>query len=59
MQATCEEDEDLGVEEGEVVEAVLPANDGTHHEQPRTAQDHHDNQDYDLGVGGSRRVWRE
>ena len=56
MQVPGEKDEDLGVEEREVVEAVLPAHDGTDHEEPSAAEEHHGEESDDLGVGGGRGV---
>ena len=40
-------------------EAVLPANDGAHHEQPPTAEEYCDQQHYHLRMGGRHRVGRE
>ena len=59
VHRSCKQYEDLRVEEREVIEAVLPANDGTHHEEPGTAEEHHHKEDDDLGVGRSRRVGGE
>ena len=59
MHGSGKENEHFRVEEGEVVEAVLPADDGTHHEETGTAEEHHHQQDDDLGMGGGRGVWGE
>ena len=56
VHGSCKQYEDLRVEEGEVIEAVLPANDGTHHEEASTAEEHHHKEDDDLGVGRGRGV---
>lgn len=59
MQCPSKKDEHLREEKGEVVEPKLPPNDGTDHEQPRTAQDHRRQKNDDLGMGGGRCVWGE
>ena len=56
VHGSCKQYEDLRVEEREVIEAVLPANDGTHHEEASTAEEHHHKEDDDLGVGRGRGV---
>ena len=59
MQVPGKEDKDFGIEEGEVVKAVLPAHDGTDHKEPGAAEEHHGEESDDLGVGGGRCVWGE
>ena len=59
VHGASKENEHLRVEEREVVEAVLPAHDGRHHEQASTAQEDHDQKTNDLGVCRSRRVGGE
>ena len=56
VHGSCKQYEDFRVEEREVIEAVLPANDGTHHEEASTAEEHHHKEDDDLGVGRGRGV---
>lgn len=56
MHGSGKQDEDLRVEEGEVVEAILPANDGAHHEEACTAEEDHHKEDDDFGVRRSRGV---
>ena len=56
VQCSCEQDEYFRVEEGEIVEAVLPPDNGRYHEQPGTAPNHQGDERDDLGVGGGRRV---
>ena len=52
MQCPGKEDKHLREEKREVVEAKLPTNNGTDHEQPGTAQDHRREKNDDLSVGG-------
>ena len=40
MHGPSKEDKDLRVEEGEVTEAILPANNGRHHEETTAGQEH-------------------
>ncbi len=58
VHGSGEEDEDLGVEEGEVIEAVLPADDGANLEQAGAGEEDEDQEDDDLGIGGGRGVGR-
>jgi len=50
VHGSGKQDEDLRVEEGEVVEAILPADNGTHHEEACTAEEDHHKEDDDFGV---------
>lgn len=50
VHGSGKQDEDLRVEEGEVVEAILPADDGTHHEEACTAEEDHHKEDDDFGM---------
>ena len=59
MQCPGKEDEHLREEKGEVVEAKLPTNDSTDHEESSTAENDSREKDNDLSMGGSRRVWGE
>ena len=59
MQVPGEEDEYFRVEEREVIETVLPAHDGTDHEESGTAEKHHGEEGDDLGVRGGKGVRRE
>jgi hypothetical protein len=56
MESPGKQNEDLGVEEGEVVEPILPPHDGTHHEEPSTAEQDEGEEENDFGVGGGRGV---
>ena len=59
MEGPSKEDEDLGEEKREVIETVLPANNGTDHEQASTAEDHRGEKNDDFGVRRSWRIGRE
>ena len=59
MESFGENNEDLREEEGEVVEAVLPAHHGTHHEEPGAREQDEREQHDDLGVGRGWGVWGE
>ncbi len=56
VQCSCKQDEHFRVEEGEVVEAILPPNNGCYHEQPGTTTNHQGDKRDDLGVGGGGRI---
>ena len=59
MQGPGEEDEDFGEEKCEMIETILPADDGTHHEETSTAKDHRREKNDDLGMRRCRCVGRE
>lgn len=59
MQRPGKKDEHLRVEEGKVVEPILPAHHCTHHKEASTAEQDKGQQEDDLGVGGGRGVGGE
>ena len=56
MHSPGKENKDFRVEECEVVEAILPAHNGCHHEQATAGQEDGDQQNDDLCVSGRYRV---